>query len=259
MRKIIDPAKLREIAEQFGGWEKIVSPEYQPSEELLSALEEAGLDREVFAGSRIEATWTPRQRAIKHIARDFIWAWSNFLRNDQRHKNPVWRDGYNTYWNVMAAEQMSSFNITLVEIIEEVSKHKSNLDTDGIWNPDYVLPEKPKRESLWSKPEGQMSHYEEAYLTDVIRRLSRRFHANPKDRDLCTKVKFKISNSADRHQNRCISDIAITESSGNADFDESVLDALAVRLRPTQQDFQVAAHFQISKVTVRLLASENPD
>lgn len=89
MPKKIDIQKLQEITEQFGGWEKIVSAQYEPSEELLEAFEAAGLSRKAFEGLRIEATWTPRERAIRHIAREFdnavlkaLKRWLRPTRND---------------------------------------------------------------------------------------------------------------------------------------------------------------------------------
>jgi hypothetical protein len=72
-------ARIEEAARRHGGWEKILAPQYEPTEELLVALEEAGLSRRAFASQRKWYALSPRERKIKEIAGALWSEWQRYL------------------------------------------------------------------------------------------------------------------------------------------------------------------------------------
>ncbi len=135
---------LWKIADKYGGWARILDPEFTPPEALYSELDAAGYPREDYEQARSNGI-PERQYRLWEIAGTLYSWWFDSVNNMPHNLIPQICPGRDngTRWqegNTPFAPQLTSFWQSHLLVMQQLSISKDDVD-DFIWaNPDKYPP-----------------------------------------------------------------------------------------------------------------------
>lgn len=143
MRKSLPNVKeLKLLTESFGGWEKLMNPLWEPTEEVLLAFENIGLRRSYFLGMRKQHLLSPHQRQIETSSVWFLMARNRFSLPMSKKSRVDWKIEFENFW--MTQERlMQSHDVTLMQIREHIATNEKQYEISSekleeIWPADWI-------------------------------------------------------------------------------------------------------------------------
>jgi hypothetical protein len=127
-----DHRQLNSLVDRFGGWNKLMSAEYEPTEEIFFEFEKAGIGRAEFRGLRKTAMLEPREKAVKALAATFYCLITK--RQAAKSRRPAWimRSTENQLAKIWSNEglkmrdKMREFDISISEVAQEILGHPNS-------------------------------------------------------------------------------------------------------------------------------------
>jgi len=138
-RRMTDGRKLHEIVERYGGWERVLSADYQITDEMLTAIEaEAAMDRAVFLSMKEDELQEPRTKALRAAANALNYGWFSYqhrianLTGGQQKGHEEWERIVANFWHQHGAK-LDEFGISIDDVVTEIEtdcKSYPNVNTE---------------------------------------------------------------------------------------------------------------------------------
>jgi hypothetical protein len=136
--------KISKIAQKYGGWPRVLDPQFVPLEELYLEFESEGFSRAEFDKMRSKSTRSERDYWIFRLARDLYDGWSHHPTcEDPSVESLVWR--YENIWAPRfffdrAKSVMDRFRIGPEEVALRILRDEENFPPPDVFGDDPDLP-----------------------------------------------------------------------------------------------------------------------
>lgn len=130
-RRAIDGRKLNAVLDKYGGWERVMSPRFELTDEVILEFESVGFYRELLLSTREFNSLPVKEQCIRTTAREFAYEWHRSKMAIARHEKrkqmgwpapPSWDRTREIFWK-RVEKQMVGLDVTKEEVKSHLEAH----------------------------------------------------------------------------------------------------------------------------------------